>query len=66
MGSDGLERELVRIAIMILAIVMTFVWTADLMIQSDMPRGEFLEVRAGGLASNAGGSGGADIEQLLR
>jgi hypothetical protein len=50
MGSDDLGRELAPIAIMILAIVMTFVWTADLMIQStiDMPRGEFFELLGSG------------------
>ncbi len=32
MDGDGLGRELAPIAIMILGIVMTFVWTADFMV----------------------------------
>lgn len=68
MDSNSLGRELVPIAIMILMIVMTFVWTADLVISIDMPRVEFFEVVGNGSLGAASGttvSGGADIEQPL-
>lgn len=48
MDINSLGRELAPIAIMIVMIVMTFVWIADLVISIDMPRVEIFKVLSGG------------------